>query len=88
MINYKINDNNKYLPVEGGTLSGYLNMGGRLIKNVANPVDDSDQSGLTGSIGGQQTEDLPFRNLQADIIQGLLLAEGLADVLYLDNCHY
>ena len=29
MINYKINDNNKYLPAEGGTLSGDLNMGGR-----------------------------------------------------------
>ena len=42
MINYKINDRNKYLPAEGGTLSGDLNMGGRLIKNVANPVDDSD----------------------------------------------
>lgn len=42
MINYKINDNNKYLPVEGGTLSGDLNMGGRLIKNVASPVDGSD----------------------------------------------
>lgn len=42
MINYKINDNNKYLPVEGGTLSGDLNMGGRLIRNVASPVDDSD----------------------------------------------
>ena len=42
MINYKINDNNKYLPVEGGTLSGDLNMGGRLIKNVADPINDSD----------------------------------------------
>ena len=42
MINYKINDRNKYLPAEGGTLSGDLNMSGRLIKNVANPVDNSD----------------------------------------------
>ena len=42
MINYKVNDNNKYLPTEGGTLSGDLNMSGRLIKNVASPVDDSD----------------------------------------------
>ena len=42
MINYKVNDNNKYLPAEGGTLSGDLNMSGRLIKNVASPVDDSD----------------------------------------------
>lgn len=42
MINYKINDNNKYLSVEGGTLSGDLNMGGRLIKNVADPINDSD----------------------------------------------
>ena len=42
MINYKINDRNKYLPAEGGTLSGDLNMNGRLIKNVANPVDNSD----------------------------------------------
>ena len=42
MINYKVNDNNKYLPTEGGTLSGDLNMNGRLIKNVASPVDDSD----------------------------------------------
>lgn len=42
MINYKVNDNNKYLLTEGGTLLGDLNMSGCLIKNVASPVDDSD----------------------------------------------
>ena len=35
----------------------------------------------------QQAEDLTLRNLEADVVEGHLLPEILANVLTFDNCH-
>ena len=80
MINYKINDNNKYLPAEGGTLSGDLNMGGRLIKNVASPVDDSD------SITKKYVED-NFATQEDFSAIGILLSLNNIVLLKVVNCN-
>lgn len=80
MINYKVNDNNKYLPTEGGTLSGDLNMSGRLIKNVASPVDDSD------SITKKYVED-NFATQEDFSAIGILLSLNNIVLLKVVNCN-
>lgn len=80
MINYKINDRNKYLPAEGGTLSGDLNMGGRLIKNVASPVDGSD------SITKKYVED-NFATQEDFSAIGILLSLNNIVLLKVVNCN-
>ena len=51
------------------------------------PVHNPDGRGLAGAVGAQQAVNLALRDIDAHMVQGDFLAEGLADVPYLNQSH-
>ena len=51
-------------------------------------VDDTDQSGLSGSVRAEQTEDLSLGDINRHIVESDLLSEGLRHILAFNYSHY
>src|SRR3546814_17304174 len=47
--------------------------------------DHAEQRGLAGAVGADDADDGARRNLEAEVVDQQLVAEGLADVLRLDH---